>query len=105
MRGREALLAFGDAIINGAGDFECGEMWTLEDGWRAYIRTGTKMLHMPPRGMRKLGESYRDHPGAPECVVELGKTMIECANAAKDKRDRGIIPDGAVATIPHHGRA
>lgn len=47
---------------------------------------------MQPRAMRKLGETYRDHPDAPPEVRDLGLTMIECANAARRKNASGERP-------------
>lgn len=99
------MLEFGEHMMNCAGDIECGETWSLEHGWRAYMRAGSKAIMMMPRAMRKLGEKYRDHPDAPKEIVDLGLTMIECANAAKDKNDAHVIPDGAAEFVPHRGNA
>jgi hypothetical protein len=104
MKGAEAVRAFAVALLTGDGHFECGETWTLQDGWRAYARTGCAMLTLPPRAMRKLGELYRDTPGAPDEVRRLGETMIECSNAAKAKNERREVPDGALAITPHAGK-
>lgn len=99
------LLEFGEHMLASDGPIECGETWDTQHGWRAYMRAGTKAVMMAPRAMRKLGEKYRDHPDAPDEVRSLGKTMIECANAAKEKNSRCYIPDEAVAMIPHAGTA
>lgn len=99
------LIEFGEHMMASGEPIECGETWSLEHGWRAYMRAGTKAIMMQPRAMRKLGEQYRDYPGAPKEVRDLGVTMIECANAAKDKNARRLIPDGAAAFVPHRSRA
>lgn len=99
------LLEFGEHMMANDGPVECGETWSLEHGWRAYMRAGTKAVMMPPRAMRVLGEKYRDRPDAPPEVRSLGETMIECANAAKMKNERGERPANAVAFVPHKGTA
>lgn len=99
------LLEFGEHMMSADGPIECGETWSLEHGWRAYIRAGTKAIMMQPRAMRKLGETYRDHVAAPPEVRELGQTLIECAKAAKRKNDRGELPADAVAFVPYKGTA
>ena len=99
------LLEFGEHMAASGGPIECGETWSPEHRWRCYMKAGTKVIMMPPRTMRKMGEKYRDHQNAPADVRDLGLTMIECANAAKDKNARGVVPDGAAAMIPHAGRA
>lgn len=99
------LLEFGEHMMASNGDIECGETWSLEHGWRAYMRAGTKAIMMKPRAMWKLGKMYRDHPDAPKEVRELGETMIECANAAKMKNENHVIPDDAAAFVPHQGTA
>lgn len=104
-RGAQAVAAFTEAIVTGQGDIECGETWTLQDGWRTYVRTGRHALTLPPRAMRRLGERFRDHPEASPQIREIGELMVACANAAKEKSDRGVIPDGAAAVVPHQGRA
>ncbi len=105
MTGADAVASFADAIMSSDGNIETGELWTLQDGWRAYMRVGQKALTLPPRTMRRLGESFRDHPDAPEDVRACGEAMIECANAAKAKNDRHEIPDGAAAAVSAQGRA
>lgn len=60
---------------------------------------------MQPRAMRKLGEKYVSAPEASDEVRDLGRTMIECANAAKAKNDKHVVPDGAAAFVPHRGQA
>jgi hypothetical protein len=99
------LLEFGEHMIAGDGNIECGETWSLEHGWRAYMKAGTKAIMMPPRSMRKLGMMYRDQPGATKELRDLGVTMIECANAAKAKNDAHVIPDDAAEFVPHVGTA
>lgn len=99
------LIEFGEHLERCDGDIECGEVYSLQRGWQAYMRAGEKVLILPPRAMRKLGEKYRDHAEAPAEVRDLGKTMIKCANAAKEKNRRHVIPDAAVAFLPHQGNA
>lgn len=94
MSGKD-VLDFADHMMASNEPVEVGETWTLENGWRAYIRCGMKALIMKPREMRKLGEMYCGWPNAPDVVVEIGKNMIEAANAAKSKNDRHEIPEGA----------
>ena len=98
------LLEFGEHMMTSGEPIETGETWTLENGWRAYMRCGQKVLTLKPREMRKLGEMYRDWPESPEDVRKLGRDMIEAANAAKDKNKRHVIPDGAAQFVPHQGR-
>lgn len=99
------LLQFRDAIMASDGIIECGEIWTIDHGWRGYLRAGSKVMKMPPREMRKLGELFRDHPDTIDEVRTIGTAMIEAANAAKAKNATHVIPDGAAQFIHHRGTA
>lgn len=105
MSAQHPLLQFGEHMVSSGEPIEVGETWTPEQGWRAYMRCGLKAITMKPREMRRLGEMYVSAPEAPEEVRQLGRDMIESANAAKQKNERHEIPDGAAGFIPHEGSA
>lgn len=105
MKGAAAVSAWADAMLAGDGEIEVGMTWELQRGWCAYMRTGPTVLLHSPRAMRKLGERFVSDPRCDATLRDLGRHMIDCANVAKAKNDKGVIPDGAVGFIPHAGRA
>ena len=91
-----------DTIFTRAAVIECGEAYTHREGWHAYMDTGNALIRLLPLAMRKLGERYRVHPGAPPAVVELAGTMITSADAAQHKRECNVRPGGITAQIAHN---
>ena len=88
----DELTAFLDHFLAYDGPIDLGDVYTETHGWRAYLRVGDKGLAMAPRAFRKLGEKFRDALDGDETVHKLGRDMIEAANAAKAKNDRGTRP-------------
>lgn len=99
------LIEFGEHMVSSNEPIEVGETWSLENGWRVYMRCGLKAVVMKPRAMRRLGEMYCTQPGAHEEVRTIGRNMIEAANAAKEKNDRHEIPEDAAAFALPRGTA
>lgn len=93
------------------GDIEVGVVWDPNEGWRAYVRVGSKALCMGAGQARKMARICLRELSKPENVshrasmgpifAELGKI----ANEVRRKNRERVVPDPILAAAPSAGSA
>lgn len=104
--GKAALIAFGQALLEGDDYIEGGETWSAETGWRVYLRTGPKVLMMSAKSARKMAEVYIKAGGRkmPDIAVVID-VLLESAEVVKRKNRDRVVPEQAAEMLPTRGIA
>lgn len=111
--GKKAWLKFMQALVTApeGAQFEVGDSWTKDRGWRPYQRIGDKCLFLSPKQARGLHETFEKMGRDPkwrDAWESMKGTVDELKAAANDcdrKNREGIIPPNAAEWTPAEGSA
>lgn len=87
---RRLLDEFGDHLMTSVDRLECGETWSIEHGWRAYVRVGKMGLVMSANSFRRLGYDLRNAPDVSDEIKSIGDGMVQIADAVQEKNDNAL---------------